>query len=62
IYIYIYTYIHSGIPFPIKKHKVLLFGATWIDLEAIMLNVREGQILYDITYMWTFKKYNKPNK
>ena len=29
------------------------FAATWMDLEFIMLNeVRERQILYDITYMW----------
>ena len=47
---------------PIKKHKVLLFEAAWMDLEGIMLNVRKGQILYDITYMWNFKKYDKPNK
>ena len=34
-----------------------------MDLEVIMLNgsrsEREGQILYDITYMWNLKKYNK---
>ena len=45
----------------IKKYKVLLFGVTRMDLEGIMLYVTEGQILYDITYMWNFKKYNKSN-
>ena len=47
----------------IKNNEILPFSATWMDLEGIMLNVnrseREGQILYDITYMWNLKKYNK---
>ena len=27
----------------------------WTDLVGIMKWVREGQILYDYTYMWNFK-------
>ena len=47
----------------IKKNKILPFAATWMDLEGIMLNEvsqTEGQILYDITYMWNLK--NTTNK
>ena len=41
-----------------KKNEILLFAATWMDLENTMLSEmsdREGQILYDITYMWNLK-------
>ena len=32
------------------------FAATWMDIEIIILcEVRERQILYDITYMWNLK-------
>ena len=35
----------------------MLFAATWMDIEIIMLNEieRERQI-YDITYMWNLQK------
>ena len=50
-----------------KKNEILPFAATRMDLEGIMLReirqiimsekleVRERQILYDITYMWNLK-------
>ena len=42
-------------------NEILPFAATWIDSEGIVLGEieREGQIPYDITYMWNFKKHNK---
>ena len=40
----------------IKKNKVMLFAATWMDLESKKLSeVRERQIPYHITYMWNLK-------
>ena len=33
------------------------FAATWADIEITILSeVRQRQILYDITYMWNLKK------
>ena len=33
------------------------FAATWMNLEIIILSdIRERQILYDITYMWNLKR------
>ena len=41
----------------IKKNEIMLFAATWMDLEIIILSEdRERQISYDITYMWNLKK------
>ena len=41
----------------IKKNKILPFAATRMDLEIITLSeVRQRQILHDITYMWHLKK------
>ena len=37
----------------------MLFVGTWMDLEIIVLSKvgqREGEILYDIPYMWNVKK------
>ena len=42
----------------IKKNEIMLFAATWVDLEIIMLrNVSQKgrQIPYDITYTWNLK-------
>ena len=37
----------------IKRNENFPFVATWMDLEGIMLSeIRERQILYDVTYMW----------
>ena len=40
----------------IKKNKVKLIGATWIDPEIVILSEanQTRQILYDIAYMWDF--------
>ena len=36
----------------IKKNEIMPFGATWVDLEIIILReVRQKQISYDITHM-----------
>ena len=38
----------------------MLFAATWMDLEIIILSgISERQISYDITYMWNLKKIYK---
>ena len=34
------------------------FAATWMDLEIIINKVKEGQISYDITYIWNLR-HNK---
>ena len=42
----------------IKKNEILPFATTWMDFEGIILSEvsdREGQILYDITYIWNPK-------
>ena len=38
----------------IKKNEIMLFAATWMDPEIIILSKsdRERQISYDITHMW----------
>ena len=39
----------------IKKNEIMLFAATWMDLQIIILSEdRERQISY-ITYMWNLK-------
>ena len=42
----------------IKKNKIMLFAATSMDLEIIILSKteKERQIPYDINYMWNIKK------
>ena len=32
------------------------FAATWMDLESVSQSDNEGEILYDIPYMWTLKR------
>ena len=39
----------------IKKNKIMLFAATWIELETLILSElsqKENNIPYDITYIW----------
>ena len=40
-----------------KKNEILLFAATWMDLENILLSEvsQQRQILYDIAYKWNIK-------
>ena len=41
-----------------KKNEVMSFGATWMELEIIILSKicqTERQISYDTTYMWNLK-------
>ena len=41
----------------LKKKKILSFKTTWIKLEDTMLSeIRQRQIVHDVTYMWTLKK------
>ena len=43
----------------IKKNEIMSFAATWMDLELMLSEVksdREGQVSYDIAYMWNLKK------
>ena len=38
------------------KNETMSFAATWMDLEIVTLSeVREGELLYDIFYMWNLK-------
>ena len=50
---YIYTMEYYS---AIKNNEILPFAASWMDLEGIMLSeIRQRQILNDITYMWNLK-------
>ena len=41
----------------IKKNEIMPLIATCMDLEIVILSeVREGEILYDIPYMWNIKR------
>ena len=61
MYIHTYTYTYNGIPLSHEKNKILPFVATRIHLEGIILSeiTQKKKILYEITYMWGIKKYNK---
>ena len=54
--------IHYTILLSHKKNGILLFAATWVDLEIIILSEsrsgRERQI-YDVIYMWNQKNNTK---
>ena len=43
----------------IKKNEIMPFAATWMDLENVILSTsgREGEMSYDIPYMWNLKRY-----
>ena len=52
-------YMYNGILLSHKKNEIMLFVATWMNLEIIILSeVREGKIPYDIIYMWKLKYGN----
>ena len=40
------------------KNEIMLFAATWMDLELITLSEvsQKEKEIYDITYMWNIKK------
>ena len=42
----------------IKKNEIRPFAAKWMDLESIILSKsdQEGEISYDIPYMWNLKR------
>ena len=54
---YIYTMQHYS---AIKHNKIMPFAAMCMDLETVILTeVKQRQISYDITYMWSLKKWYK---
>ena len=58
-----YTHTHNGILFSHKKNEILLFAATWLDLEGIMLSkisqTEKDKYCMWFTYMWNLKKKKK---
>ena len=53
---YIYTMEYYS---AIRKNEIMPFAATWMDLEIVItseVSQTEGQIPYDITYMWNLKQ------
>ena len=53
------VYIHNEILLSHRTNETMSFAATWMHLEIIAISEvrleREGQIAYDITYMWNLK-------
>ena len=51
---YIYAMEYNTV---IKKNEIMPLVATWVDIETVILSeVREGEILYDISYIWNVKR------
>ena len=51
---YIYAMEYNTV---IKKNEIMPLVATWVDIETVILSeVREGEILYDIPYIWKVKR------
>ena len=64
LYLHIYIHTHTHTHIHTMEYYSAIKMTIWRDLAAIMLSEtsdRERQILYDLTYMWNFKK-TKPNK
>ena len=64
IYIYIYIYILYIMEYhlAIIKNAIMPFAAIWMNVENFKLvksNSGEGQISYDIPYMWNLRKLYK---
>ena len=56
------VHIHNGILLSHKKSKIMLFAATWMDLEIIILSeISQRQISYEITKMWNLIKNDTKN-
>ena len=52
------VHIYNGILLSHQKNEGMSFAVTWMNLESVMqskLN-REGEISYDIYYMWNLKR------
>ena len=47
------VHVHNGILLGHKKKEIMLFAATWMDLD--IKSEREREIPYDTTYMWDIK-------
>ena len=51
---YIYAMEYNTV---IKKNEIMPLVATWVDIETVILSeIREGEILYDIPYIWKVKR------
>ena len=48
------VHIYNGILLGRKKTKIMLFAATWMELEISVLSQKEKD-KYHITYMWNLK-------
>ena len=56
VFVCVRTYTHTMEYYLAIKSEILPFAATWMDLENIVLSeVRQRQILYNITYIWNLK-------
>ena len=54
---YIYAMQHYS---AIKHNEIMPFAAMCMDLEIVILTeVKQSQVSYDITYMWSLKKWYK---
>jgi len=60
-----HTHTQNGILFSHKKNEILLFAATWLDLEGIMLSkisqTEKDKYCIWFTYMWNLKKKKTVN-
>ena len=58
MYVCVCMYIYNGILLSHKKNEIMLFAATWMDLEVILLREISQTVKYHMlsTYMWNLKK------
>ena len=56
---YIYTMEYYS---AIKKNEILPFAIMWMELEGIMLSIRERQKSYDFTHMRTLRDKTDEHK
>ena len=60
---YMCIYTHNGILFNHKKKEILPFLTTWMDLGGSTLReISQRQILYNLTYRWSFEKQNNKKR